>query len=73
MADDAPDKTMPNGIKEGDEEMTVVVPLPNSSKLSGQPAKDEEGDIAMNETYPTEAKEPVTEVIDPKVKAVSGK
>lgn len=73
MADDAADKTRPNGINEGEEEMTVVVPPPNSSKLSSPPAKDEEGDIAMDDTHPAEAQEPAVEVVDPKVKAVSGK
>jgi len=73
MAEDTADKSRSNGIKDGEEEITVVVPPPNSSKLSGEPAKDEEGDIAMNEPDSTEAKEPAAEVVDPKVKAISGK
>ena len=73
MADEAADKNRPNGIKKSEEEMTVVVPPPNSSKLSSQPVKDAEGDISMDETHSGEFAEPPVEVVDPKVKAVSGK
>jgi 26S proteasome regulatory subunit N3 len=58
--------------KDGDEEMTVVVPPPKASKLSGTPQKDDEGDIAMNGVAEADAKEPIEQVEDPKDKAVAG-
>jgi 26S proteasome regulatory subunit N3 len=70
MGDTGADKSQTNGIKEGEDEMTVVVPLPNSSKLSAPPA-DKEGDIAMGDTQLDDTSDAV-EVVDPKVKAVSG-
>ena len=57
--------------KEG-EDMTVVVPPPNSSKLSGEPRKNDEGDLAMDETDAAAMKGPQTEHIDPMVKAFTG-
>lgn len=57
--------------KDGDDEMTVVVPQPNSSKLSAEPGKDNEGDVAMNGATGEDEEKPV-EVVDPKVKAVTG-
>ena len=67
MVDDGSEKVKVNG-KDGDEEMTVVVPPPNSSKLAGEPGKDAEGDVAMDDTDTASKEEP----IDPKVKAVAG-
>ena len=67
MVDDGPEKVKVNGV-DGDEEMTVVVPPPNSSKLAGEPSKDAEGDVTMDDTDAAEREVP----IDPKVKAVAG-
>ena len=71
MVDDGSEKVKVGNNKDGDEEMTVVVPPPKSSKLSGEPGKDEEGDVAMDnsenaQTSGIEAK------VDPKVKAIAG-
>jgi 26S proteasome regulatory subunit N3 len=71
MADEATDKSRSQQTKEGEEEMTVIVPPPNSSKLSAAPEMDGEGDIAMEGEQQTDAEEPV-EVVDPKVKAIQG-
>jgi 26S proteasome regulatory subunit N3 len=65
-------RTKPGKDKDGDEEMTVVVPPPKASKLSGAPQKDDEGDIAMNGVAEADTKEPVEQVDDPKNKAVAG-
>jgi 26S proteasome regulatory subunit N3 len=65
-------RTKPGKDKDGDEEMTVVVPPPKASRLSGAPQKDDEGDIAMNGAAEMEAKESVEQVEDPKNKAVAG-
>ena len=67
MVDDGPEKVKING-KDADEEMTVVVPPPNSSKLAGEPGKDSEGDVDMNVTGAATK----DEAIDPRMKAVSG-
>ncbi|KAL2058480.1 hypothetical protein ABVK25_001208 [Lepraria finkii] len=56
--------------KEGEDEMTVVVPPPKGSKLSGEPGKDYEGDIAMDNTEGAETTGPEANQVDPKVKAV---
>lgn len=69
MVDDGPEKVKIGTNKEGEDEMTVVVPPPKSSKLSGQPNKDEEGDIAMENTDKSDS---VSSNIDPKAKAVAG-
>ncbi len=66
-------KTKPGKDKDGDEEMTVVVPPAQGSKLSGEPARDDEGDIAMNGASEDEVKEPAEPVVDPKSKAITGK
>lgn len=58
--------------KEGEDEMTVVVPPPKGSKLSGEPGKDYEGDIAMDNTEGAETTGPEANQVDPKVKAVTG-
>lgn len=58
------------GQKDGEDEMTVVVPPPNSSKLSAESGKDNDGDVAMNGAKDEEEAKPVE--IDPKVKAVTG-
>jgi 26S proteasome regulatory subunit N3 len=55
--------------KDGDEEMTVVVPPSKASKSSGSSKKDEEGDMAMNGTADPESDIPDEEV-DPQAKTV---
>ena len=72
MADDAVARAKAGGAKEGEDEMTVVVPPPKSSKLSGDPGRDLEGDIAMDSTEKPETDEPEPEEVDPQVKAISG-
>ena len=61
--------------KDGDDEMTVVVPPPNSSKLVGRSGEDEHGDVMMEGAEKTagvveEAR--AEETVDPVVKAVAG-
>jgi 26S proteasome regulatory subunit N3 len=58
--------------KDGDEEMTVVVPPPKANKLSGAPPKDDEGDIAMNGTGEVEVNESTEPSEDPKIKTATG-
>lgn len=70
MVDDGPEKVKLG--KEGDDEMTVVVPPPKGSKLSGEPGKDEEGDVTMDNAEAAEAAGPDADRVDPKVKAVAG-
>ena len=70
MVDDGPEKVKIGTNKEGEDEMTVVVPPPKSSKLSGEPSKDEEGDIAMENTDKSDS---TSAELDPKAKAVAGK
>lgn len=69
MAEEVEDKPKPH--KDGDDEMTVVVPPPNSSKLSAEPEKDQEGDVAMDGMQEDEDGT-TKDVVDPRVKAVSG-
>ena len=73
MADDGAEQVKVATGKEGEDEMVLVVPPPKSSKLSGEPGKDLEGDVAMDNTEHAEAGQPEVEEVDPKVKAVSGK
>ena len=71
-ANGAKDVEMADGSKNnGDEEMTVVVPAPKSSKLSADPGQDKEGDIDMNGSTSDEDND-AAEKIDPKVKTVQG-
>ena len=58
--------------KDGDEEMTVVVPPPKAIRLAGAPQKDDEGDIAMNGTVEAEVTESVESAEDPKTKTITG-
>lgn len=71
MVDDGPEKVKIGTNKDGEDEMTVVVPPPKGNKLSGEPGKDAEGDTAMDNSEAAEkvSKEPEA---DPKVKAVAG-
>ncbi|KAM0805505.1 proteasome regulatory subunit C-terminal-domain-containing protein [Usnea florida] len=68
MVDDGPEKVKIGTNKEGEDEMTVVVPPPKSSKLSGEPSKDEEGDIAMENTDKSDS---ISAELDPRAKAVA--
>lgn len=58
--------------KDGEDEMTVVVPPPNSSKLSGDPGKDGEGDVVMDSDQKAEGDEQSEDITDPREKAMSG-
>lgn len=73
MKDDAP-APLKGGkgkkAKDGDEEMTVVVPPSKGSKLSAPLKKDNEGDVAMGEEE-TNGEDGAVKV-DPVAKAVSG-
>ena len=72
MVDEGPDKTKPNNRKEGEDEMTVVVPPPKGTKLSGDHDKDAEGDVNMDNTETSEDDKNQKEEVDPKTKAVNG-
>ncbi len=72
MADDSAEQVKVGTGKEGEDEMVLVVPPPKSSKLSGEPGKDGEGDVTMENTEHAETSQPETEKIDPKVRAVTG-
>lgn len=56
--------------KDGDEEMTVVVPPPKGSRLSTPPRADDDGDINMGDAQGEGANEPE---IDPVAKTVASK
>ena len=70
MADDGSDSTRPH--KEGEDEMTVVVPPPKGTKLSGEAEKDKEGDIKMADGEEDAKEEAPAETVDPKVKTIAG-
>ena len=72
MADEGAERVKVGTGKEGEDEMVVVVPPPKSSKLFGEPGKDDGGDVAMENTEHAETSEPEAEKVDPKIKAVSG-
>ena len=55
--------------KDGDEEMTVVVPPSKASKISGSSGPDEDIDTAMSGTEASESKIP-DDAVDPEAKAV---
>jgi hypothetical protein len=59
-------------LKQGDDEMTVVVPPPNSSKLTGKGPKDADASTKMDVDDDEEDEEEVEVPVDPKVKAVQG-
>jgi 26S proteasome regulatory subunit N3 len=75
MKDDAP-TSLKGGkgkkSKDGDEEMTVVVPPSKASKLSLAPGKDKDGDVSMEGEEQT-AEDHGAVKVDPVTKAVSGK
>lgn len=68
MVDDGSEKVKVGTNKEGEDEMTLVVPPPKSSKLSGEPNKDEEGDVAMENTNKSDN---ISSELDPRAKAVA--
>ena len=68
MEGSGPDKGKPQ--KDGDDEMTVVVPPPNSTKLSADPEKDNEGDLFMDDAQKKE--EHAEEAVDPQTQALTG-
>src|ERR1700712_2429839 len=74
MKDDAP-APLKGGkgkkAKEGEEEMTVVVPPSKGSKLPVTAHKDSEGDVAMDGTEKVKAEDLAVKV-DPVAKAVAG-
>lgn len=64
-------KAKPKGKKvdkDGDEEMTVVVPPSKASKQSAKGSKDAEGDVDMDE----EKTDDVEETVDPVVQTIAG-
>ncbi|KAL9100435.1 MAG: hypothetical protein Q9163_004180 [Psora crenata] len=71
MVDDGPEKVKVGTGKDGEDEITVVVPPPKSSKLAGDPGKDTEGDVEMDTLEKSDAETQRTEQEDPKAKAVS--
>lgn len=58
---------------DGDEEMTVVVPPPKSPKPPPVSEKDKDGDTVMDANEKSSAEEHVTDTVDPREKAVTGK
>ncbi|KAK0113909.1 26S proteasome non-ATPase regulatory subunit [Cadophora gregata f. sp. sojae] len=74
MKDDAP-APLKGGkgkkLKEGDEEMTVVVPPSKGTKLSAPPPKDTDGDVAMDGFEGAEGEDAGAVKINPVAKAVA--
>jgi len=75
MKDDAP-TPLKGGkgkkAKEGEDEMTVVVPPPKGSKLSAPPTKDDDGDVAMDGAADINGEDAGAVKVDPVTKAVAG-
>lgn len=71
MADDGSQNKRPH--KEGEEEMTVVVPPLKGSKVSGDSDKDKEGDIKMADGNEDQSNDTKPETVDPKAKTITGK
>ena len=75
MKDDAP-APLKGGkgkkVKEGEEEMTVVVPPSKGSKLSALPPKDNDGDVAMDGAEELNGEDAGLPKVDPVAKAVAG-
>ena len=72
MVDEVADKPSIGHSKEGEDEMTVVVPPPKSSKLAAEPSRDDEGDIDMEDTLENKTDTAEAVEVNPKVKAISG-
>ena len=71
MADEVADQAKPLPGHDGEDEMTVVVPPPKSSKLSGEPNKAHGGDVPM-EGVENNEDQAGSEVTNPTVKLISG-
>lgn len=75
MKDDAP-APMKGGkgkkLKEGEEEMTVVVPPSKGSKLAVSPPKGSDGDVVMEGAEEDKGVDAGAVKIDPVAKAVAG-
>lgn len=75
MKDDAP-TPLKGGkgkkLKEGEEEMTVVVPPSKGSKLSAFSQKDTDGDVAMDGVEGANGEDAGAVKVDPVAKAVAG-
>ncbi|KAL8713974.1 MAG: hypothetical protein Q9220_002120 [cf. Caloplaca sp. 1 TL-2023] len=69
MVDEGQQPVKANG--DADEEMTVVVPPPKSSRLSGEHGNDPSDDTAMDGADQKDAGKGEPEEADPKVKAIS--
>ena len=72
MTDNMEDHNRQKPGKDAEDEMTVVVPPPNSSKLSGPPVKDLEGDTAMGDAHDADAVDKGPSAVDPRAKAHAG-
>lgn len=73
MKDDAPLKGgKGKKVKEGDEEMTVVVPPSKGSKLSAPPPKDTDRDVVMDGSLEGADGDDLAVKVDPVVKTVAG-
>jgi 26S proteasome regulatory subunit N3 len=58
--------------KEGEDEMTVVVPPSKGSKLSAPPPKDNDGDVSMDGSEEASGEDSGAPKVDPVAKAISG-
>lgn len=72
MSDDGQDHAKPSINPDGDDDMTVVVPPPKGSKLSGEPVLDPTSDVPMENAETDEIDIAGTEKIDTKAKAITG-
>jgi 26S proteasome regulatory subunit N3 len=75
MKDDAPAQLKGGKgkkVKEGEEEMTVVVPPSKGSKLSAPLQKDNDGDVAMDGSEEMNGEDVGAPKVDPVAKTVSG-
>lgn len=74
MKDDAPAPVKGGKgkkVKEGEEEMTVIVPPSKGSKLSALPPKDNDGDVAMDGAEEMNGEDAGVPKVDPVAKAVA--
>lgn len=71
MKDEGADGGKSGPVKEGEDEMTVVVPPPKSSKLAGN-SQEPQGDVEMEGVEKVEPEHVDNEQTDPKVKALTG-
>lgn len=71
MGDNEAERVKVGTSKDGEDEMTLVVPPPKSSKLNGAPGEDAEGDVEMQGSE-KEANGAEAETIDSRTKAIAG-